>query len=367
MVSQLLILFNFNGIYLVQMDFKEKVEDEERQRKAKMDMFLNKVVPKQLQGVLRRRKSVRAGNNSHALQDLQLPDSAMATQASLTSAKQPCVPSILTPTSPTPLLGSSPLSPRPKTADSGSDIITPRCRSPVESTVFVDSQDEVETNMQQSKPTPIRKFWNAIKPFVSPPSVSLALSLIIANVPVLKALFVNTDEFDMPAGPDGDPPLDFIMDITSFAEPVVPVLGLILLGAAMSRLQIKSLPKGYWISVATMSALKLVVSPIIGIAWTKYLAANTPFITAENKMLQLVMVISAGGMLLSDNSFRFVQGHMLTVSLVPTATTIIYMTTMYSPTHGDQVELSALSAMMLGQYAVSESHRIPLSVSITLT
>lgn len=63
----------------------------------------------------------------------------------------------------------------------------------------------------------------------------------------------------MPDAPDQRPPLDFVIDISSFAGPAVPVLGMLLLGAALSRLSMKSLPKGFWKSAVMMAGLKLVV------------------------------------------------------------------------------------------------------------
>lgn len=54
------------------------------------------------------------------------------------------------------------------------------------------------------------------------------------------------------------------MDLASFAQPSVPVLGLILLGANLSRLSMKGLPKGFWKSAVLMAVLKLIVGKIYG-------------------------------------------------------------------------------------------------------
>ena len=52
---------------------------------------------------------------------------------------------------------------------------------------------------------------------ISPPSVACLLSLMVALVPQLKALFVaNVPGVDQPGAPDGTPPLEWILDITSF-------------------------------------------------------------------------------------------------------------------------------------------------------
>lgn len=104
-----------------------------------------------------------------------------------------------------------------------------------------------------------RRVWLGLRALLNPPSISLAASIIIANVPPLKALFIHTGSFAVKDAPDQKPPLDFIMEITSFAGPSAPVLGLILLGAAFSRMSIKSLPKGFWKSITVMAIFKLVV------------------------------------------------------------------------------------------------------------
>lgn len=148
-------------------------------------------------------------------------------------------------------------------------------------------------------PSGLRRFWAAVSPFISPPGVSLVIALIVANVPPLKALFVRTSNFDMPSAPDSKPPLDVVMEIGKFAGPLVPIMGLTMLGAAMSRLTIKSLPKGFWSTVSVMSVLKLVVSPIIGVVWTTQLMAHTSLIDPDDKMLQFVMILSSGGKFLS--------------------------------------------------------------------
>lgn len=108
-----------------------------------------------------------------------------------------------------------------------------------------------------------QRVWSAIRPLLNPPSISLIASIVIANVQPLKALFVHTGSFSVKDAPDQKPPLDFIMEITRFAGPSVPVLGLILLGAAFSRMSIKSLPKGFWKSIIAMAIFKLIISIVL--------------------------------------------------------------------------------------------------------
>lgn len=63
----------------------------------------------------------------------------------------------------------------------------------------------------------------------------------------------------MPQAPDQRPPLDFFMEIAVFVGPTVPVLGMLLLGAALSRLSMSGLPTGFWKAAVMMAGLKLVV------------------------------------------------------------------------------------------------------------
>jgi auxin efflux carrier family protein len=52
---------------------------------------------------------------------------------------------------------------------------------------------------------------------ISPPAIACLLSLLIALVPQLKALFIpSVPGVDMPDAPDGLPPLEWILDIATF-------------------------------------------------------------------------------------------------------------------------------------------------------
>lgn len=86
---------------------------------------------------------------------------------------------------------------------------------------------------------------------ISPPAISCLLSLLIALIPTLKALFVdNVPGITMPDAPDGNPPLQWILDIANFGgisrlEILLTVggasvpTGLIVLGASLSTLNFR--------------------------------------------------------------------------------------------------------------------------------
>ncbi|CCX04587.1 Similar to Protein ECM3; acc. no. Q99252 [Pyronema omphalodes CBS 100304] len=173
------------------------------------------------------------------------------------------------------------------------------------------------------------RVWEHLQPFLAPPALAMIAGLIVANISPLKALFVPTDQYKMPNAPDHRPPLDFIMEICNFGGSAVPMIGTILLGAALARLKINGLPKGFWKSALGMAVLKLVVGPIIGLVWTTQVMTRTGLIDPNDKMLLFVMIMSAG---------------------VPTATLQVYLTSVYASE--TSVEMSALSAMLLAQYGL---------------
>jgi auxin efflux carrier family protein len=95
-----------------------------------------------------------------------------------------------------------------------------------------------------------RKVLKFLVSLISPPSVAILFSLVIALVPQLKALFVaNVPGVNMPNAPDGLPPLAWILDIATFGgtsprgltkkgAASVPS-GLIVLGGSLATLNIR--------------------------------------------------------------------------------------------------------------------------------
>ncbi|KAK6520102.1 Protein M3, variant 3 [Arthrobotrys conoides] len=135
------------------------------------------------------------------------------------------------------------------------------------------------------------RVMSIVKTFVTIPTMTLLSALVIAVVPQLRALFVPTTGVKMPNAPDGRPPLDFILQFASYGGQLSPVMGLAMLGAALSRISVRQLPKGFWMSIAATCFLKLIIGPILGILWIQGLK-HTPLINDDQLMMQLVIAIT---------------------------------------------------------------------------
>ncbi|KAJ7150472.1 auxin efflux carrier transmembrane protein [Mycena crocata] len=165
-----------------------------------------------------------------------------------------------------------------------------------------------------------------LKNLLMPGSVSILISFVIALVPVLKALFVEVEGTHIHPAPDGDPPLAFIYDAASFIGAASVPMGLICLGSALARL---SIPRGAWKTLPSGAILglaigKMLISPILGVLICKGLV-NVNVISKEDKVLQFVCIF---------------------FSCLPTATTQVFVTQVYSGTGSAE----HLSAFLIPQY-----------------
>lgn len=181
-----------------------------------------------------------------------------------------------------------------------------------------------------------------LKNFAAPNSVSLIISIAIAMSPPLKPLFVNTG-YDIPNAPDFQPPLSFIMDIASYVGAASVPLGLLLLGATISRLLIKKMPPGFWKTALMITASRLILIPIIGVGIT------TGFYKAgwygQDKLIRFVSVIEFG---------------------LPNATALVYFTAFYTdPNSEDHLQMDCLAICLICQYAILFI-TLPFLVSFTL-
>ncbi|QLQ82331.1 hypothetical protein HG537_0H00920 [Torulaspora globosa] len=167
----------------------------------------------------------------------------------------------------------------------------------------------------------------AVINFIRPASLGALLGIIVAMIPWVKALFVPTDVHAHNA-PDGLPVLNFLMDFTSYIGNACVPLGLLLLGGTIARLEIGKLPKGFVRVAILMTILRLMVIPIIGVAWA-------------NKLYQLNWLDNVIG--------KFIV--ILTWSM-PSATAQVYFTAFYTPLEGSHMQLDCLSIFILMQYSI---------------
>lgn len=174
-----------------------------------------------------------------------------------------------------------------------------------------------------------RRFWNTVRNFKTPNSASLIISIIIAMSPPLKALFVKSN-FHMPSAPDKQPPLSFVIDFTAYVGAASVPLGLLLLGATIARLKVKSIIPGFWKTVVAISACRLIIMPIFGVGLTTGLNKAGWF--GDDKLIRFVSVLEFG---------------------LPNATALVYFTAFYTdPTAEEHLQMDCLALCLIAQYSI---------------
>lgn len=198
-------------------------------------------------------------------------------------------------------------------------------------------------SVQPSKKAKYRHiFIQMLKNFAAPNSVSLIVSIIIAMSPPLKALFVKSS-FYIPNAPDNQPPLSFIIDIASYVGAASVPLGLLLLGATISRLRIKLMPKGFWKTAVAVTVSRLIILPIIGVGLTTAFYKGGWY--GDDKLIRFVSVLEFG---------------------LPSATALVYFTAFYTdPTSDNHLQMDCLAVCLIFQYSILFI-TLPFLVSFTL-
>ncbi|KAH9167693.1 auxin efflux carrier [Lactarius sanguifluus] len=149
---------------------------------------------------------------------------------------------------------------------------------------------------------------------LKPAPIVIVFAIVTALVNPLKALFLppsaNFQPRFRPVAPDGQPPLAFLLDFTT----------------ALARLRVGSdagdaFPRG---AIAALALVRMIVTPILGVAVTRFFT-RAGFVDREDKVLQFVCIVFSG---------------------LPTATTQVYLTQVYSPTGSTE----HLSAFLIPQY-----------------
>ncbi|KAG1741693.1 auxin efflux carrier [Suillus lakei] len=168
-----------------------------------------------------------------------------------------------------------------------------------------------------------------LRSLMTPPSLSIIISFAIAVIPPLKALFVpGVLGTQIPSAPDGQPPLAFIIKTAGFISAASVPMGLITLGSALARL---SIPRNQWSSlplgaIGSLAIGRLVVMPVLGILICQQFT-HIGLIDSSNNVLRFVCIF---------------------FSCLPTATTMVFLTQVYSGTGNAE----HLSAFLIPQYII---------------
>ncbi|PIL37564.1 hypothetical protein GSI_01258 [Ganoderma sinense ZZ0214-1] len=194
----------------------------------------------------------------------------------------------------------------------------------------VDTQSITQRSATLNPPTLLQKIWRIVRPLraiVTPVTCTLAVSLPIALIQPLKALFVDVSATGGPhfRGPDGRPPLAFLIDTASFMGGITVPLALILLGASFARIKTPSpLSRLPLMAMFLSTMAKMVMLPVIGVF--------------------LVQAMTKAGLVHKDEiALRFV---MMFLSGTPTAVNQLIVASLYSP----DGNVDNLSAFLLVQY-----------------
>lgn len=168
-----------------------------------------------------------------------------------------------------------------------------------------------------------------LRNFLAPNSVSLIVSIAIAMSPPLKALFVESS-FNMKQAPDHQPPLSFMLDITSYVGAASVPLGLLLLGATIYRLEVKKIPPGFWRTAVCVTAARLIILPTIGVGLTTAFQNGGWY--GDDKLIRFVSVLEYG---------------------LPSATALVYFTAFYTdPNLEDHLQMDCLAICLIAQYLI---------------
>ena len=139
-------------------------------------------------------------------------------------------------------------------------------------------------------------------------SITMILSITVAMIPWVQALFIITPQAHLPSAPDGDPPLSFIMDFAGYLGAAEVPFGLLLLGGTIGRLNIFKIPFNVWKVPIGVVFARLFIMPIIGCSFNSKIFKDGLFYNEE-----ILYFIS---------NINF---------CLPPATSLLYITAFYTP------------------------------------
>ena len=182
----------------------------------------------------------------------------------------------------------------------------------------------IERSTPSQRRSRIARFFAPFSALLKPVTVSLAISLPIALITPLKALFVDATAQGGPNwhGPDGRPPLAFAMDTgaprtfrwslffhplfmiivvsilthsaAQFIDAIAVPLTLILLGASFARIQLPNpLSRLPIMAMLSVTLAKMVILPVIGVVMVEAMVRGR-LIPAEAKAEKFVSMLLSG-------------------------------------------------------------------------
>ncbi|CAL1699951.1 unnamed protein product [Somion occarium] len=176
-------------------------------------------------------------------------------------------------------------------------------------------------------PSTIHRIFHPLTAVVTPITISLVISLPIALIQPLKALFVDVSNLGGPnwKGPDGRPPLAFVIDTADFVGTIAIPLALIVLGASFARLAIpRPFSRLPILAMIAVALAKMLVLPVIGV-FTVQAMVRGGLINHDSKVEKFVAMFLSG---------------------TPAAVNQLIVASLYSP-DGD---VDTLAAFLLVQY-----------------
>ncbi|WVQ66266.1 uncharacterized protein L199_004445 [Kwoniella botswanensis] len=148
---------------------------------------------------------------------------------------------------------------------------------------------------------PVQPLWKKIVLTIYElPNVTKAIiiSIPIATVQPLKSLFAETEGWSgsrMPYGPDGNPPLHFVIEFSSFLGAIAVPGALLLLGASFARLRVpknwRDLPLG---AIIALTCSKMILVPIFGIFVIQAFRDHTSLFPREDKIRTFIAILLSG-------------------------------------------------------------------------
>ncbi|GBE80222.1 predicted protein [Sparassis crispa] len=200
------------------------------------------------------------------------------------------------------------------------------------SNAHVAAHSAEDTEPETALPSLRARVLHMLRPLsviVTPITITLAISLPVALITDLKALFVNVTAEGGPNwhGPDGQPPLAFVIETAEFLGAIAVPLALVLLGASFARITVpRPLSRLPIAAMFAVSACKLFLLPVCGVF--------------------MVQAMVRGGLIPREAiAERFVA---MFLSGTPAAVNQLIVSSLYAP--GGEVD--TLSAFLLVQYVL---------------